>query len=329
MRLAMGSFIAGAFLLPAYIFASPIPEKPYALIERYCLDCHDSDTQKGEVNLETESIDWSAKDNQHLWERVHKVVNEGLMPPENKKQPTSSEREELSQWLDSTLLQHIPIAITPPRRLSNTEYQTTIQKLFEIHDFKLPVGFPPDAKYHGFNNIASGLTISPPLMEAYQNVASQLADSLYPPARETPKVKTLVAGPDDLVLSFSAATVHGDALRLVSRGNDSVMRSCTWPSRMEVNRSGTYRITVSASKFKPIKDEPMELEIRAREVAASDRTHVGSFRFLKTFEFSKESAESVTFEADLYEGQTLMFRWKNAETTHNPSEVSAHMRAWF
>ena len=85
--------------------------------------------------------------------------------------------------------------------------------------------------------------------------------------------------PDDLVLSFSAATVHGDALRLVSRGNDSVMRSCTWPSRMEVNRSGTYRITVSASKFKPIKDEPMELEIRAREVAASDRTHVGSFRF--------------------------------------------------
>ena len=166
-------------------------------------------------------------------------------------------------------------------------------------------------------------------MEAYQNVASQLADSLYPPARETPKVKTLVAGPDDLVLSFSAATVHGDALRLVSRGNDSVMRSCTWPSRMEVNRSGTYRITVSASKFKPIKDEPMELEIRAREVAASDRTHVGSFRFLKTFEFSKESAESVTFEADLYEGQTLMFRWKNAETTHNPNEVSAHMKAWF
>jgi len=329
MRLAMGSFIAGAFLLPACIFSSPIPEKPYALIERYCLDCHDSDTQKGEVNLETESIDWSAKDNQHLWERVHKVVNEGLMPPENKKQPTSSEREELSRWLDSTLLQHIPIAITPPRRLSNTEYQTTIQKLFEIHDFKLPVGFPPDAKYHGFNNIASGLTISPPLMEAYQNVASQLADSLYPPARETPKVKTLVAGPDDLVLSFSAATVHGDALRLVSRGNDSVMRSCTWPSRMEVNRSGTYRITVSASKFKPIKDEPMELEIRAREVAASDRTHVGSFRFLKTFEFSKESAESFTFDADLYEGQTLMFRWKNAETTHNPSEVSAHMRAWF
>ena len=47
----MGSFVAGAFLLPACIFASPIPEKPYALIERYCLDCHDSDTQK-EVNLE-------------------------------------------------------------------------------------------------------------------------------------------------------------------------------------------------------------------------------------------------------------------------------------
>ena len=325
-HLCLSVFICGSL---AESIATPIPEKPFALIEKYCLDCHDSDTEKGDINLDVESIDWTSAESQHLWERVLKAMDEGMMPPAKKKQPTAAEREELSLWLDSSLLKNIAINRTPPRRLSNTEYETTIKQLFEQHDFKLPVGFPPDAKYHGFNNLAQGLTISPPLMESYQNVASQLADSLYPPVREAPDVKTLTAGPDDLVLSFSAATVHGDALRLVSRGNDSVMRSCTWPSRMEVNRSGTYRITVSASEFKPIKDEPMELEIRAREVAASDRTHVGSFRVLKTFEFAKETPESVTFEADLYEGQTLMFRWTNAETTHNPPEVSAHMKAWF
>ena len=71
------------------------------------------------------------------------------------------------------------------------------------------------------------------------------------------------------------------------------------------------------------------LEVRAREVAASDRTYVGKFRLLKTFPVPKETPNSVTFEADLYEGQTLMFRWTNAETTHNPPEVSAHMKAWF
>ena len=329
MRFAKRSALMGTLLFPVLCSASAIPERPYALIERYCLDCHDSDVRKGEVNLEAVSIDWSAKEDRHFWERVLKAVDEGLMPPEKKKQPTPAEREELAKWLDASLLKHVPIATTPPRRLSNAEYEATLKQLFEIHDFKLPVGFPPDAKYHGFNNLARGLTLSPPLMEAYHKVASDLADRLYPPAREAPKSVVAKAGPEDLVLSFSAATVHGDALRLVSRGDDSVMRSCTWPSRMEVSRSGTYRITVDASQFRPKGKEPMMLEARAREVAASDRTFVGAFRLLKTFPVPGETPNRVTFEADLYEGQTLLFRWTNAETTHNPKEVAALMEAWF
>ena len=306
-----------------------IPEKQIAFLERYCLECHDSLSEKGDINLEALTVDWKSAESHHLWERVLGAVNEGMMPPAKKDQPTQGERAELTQWIDASLLEHISISHTPPRRLSNAEYQATIRSLFEKDDFVLPLGFPPDSRAHGFSNQAEGVSFSPTLVEAYQNVASRLADSLYPPARPDPEMKKLTAGPEDLVLSFSAAAVFGDALRLASRGNDSVMRSCTWPTRIEITRSGTYKISVSASQFKPKDDEPMILEVRAREVAASDRTNVPDFRLLETFPFTSESPESVTFEADLYEGQTLMFRWTNAELSHDPKEVAALMKAWF
>ncbi|MBR85396.1 MAG: hypothetical protein CMM29_01175, partial [Rhodospirillaceae bacterium] len=108
MRFAKRSALMGTLLFPVLCSASAIPERPYALIERYCLDCHDSDVRKGEVNLEAVSIDWSAKEDRHFWERVLKAVDDGLMPPEKKKQPTSAEREELTKWLDASLLKHVP-----------------------------------------------------------------------------------------------------------------------------------------------------------------------------------------------------------------------------
>ncbi len=309
--------------------ATPIPVREAVFLEKYCLDCHDSESEKGGINLETLAVDWSEGSNQHFWERVLDVVDEGLMPPAKKQQPSFDEREKLVAWLDRSLVEQVAMGQTPPRRLNNAEYEATVRTLFDMPEFELPLGFPPDSKVHGFNNIAQGLTLSPTLMNAYQEVASQLADSLYPPAREAPESTVLTAGPEDLVLSFSASGVYGDALRLASRGNDSVMRSCTWPSRIEITRSGVYRMTVSASQFRPKGEEPMILEMRAREVAASDRTHVPVFRLLETFPISSESPESVTFEAELYEGQTLLFRWMNAEMSHDPKELAAHMKAWF
>ena len=333
MRLVLNISLAIAFAWAIQVQsvsgALSIPTGPAAVIDQYCLDCHDSDTEKGDVNLETLTVDWTAEQNQHFWERVLEVVDAGEMPPAKKKQPSPAERSKLVTWLDSSLTEHVAFGGTQPRRLNNVEFEATVRVLFDMREFALPLGFPPDPTVHGFNNLAQGLTLSPTLMNAYQEVASQLADSLYPPARPKPEPRVLTAGPEDLVLSFSAAAVFGDSLRLASRGNDSVMRSCTWPSRIEITRSGTYRMRVSASQFRPKSEAPMILEVRAREVAASDRTHVPEFRLLTTFPITKESPESVTFEADLYEGQTLLFRWLNAEMSHEPKEFAAHMKAWF
>ena len=304
---------------------TPIPGRAVEFRTNYCIDCHDAASMKGDLNLDLTSIDWSQKESRALWAKVLKANEEGLMPPPKKDQPTGEEREKIIAWLDSSLVEHTPIGGTLPRRLNQAEYQATIRKLLHFPEFKLPMGFPSDTEYHGFNNVGEGLVLSPPHLEAYASVAQEIADQIFPPAKSAPKPRSWKAGPEDMVLSFSAAGVHGDALRLASRSVD-IMRSCTWPSRIEISDSGTYRLSVDASKFlsdegRPFK-EAMILEVYARAVTATDRSKIQDFRLLKEIKVSSEKSRTTTFEADLYEGETVLFRWKNAEMTHDPPDTA-------
>jgi hypothetical protein len=312
--------------------ATPIPEALQRTLEARCLDCHDATEKKGDVNLEQTLIDWSDPTQQELWLRAFAAVDQGLMPPPKKKQPSEEERKALLAYLEASLLKQIPFGSTPPRRLNQREYTATVRSLFHLPSFVLPPGFPTDGESHGFDNLSEGLTLSPGHLEAYRGVANEIADELFPVKKSVAEKKIWQAGPEDMVLSFAAATVHGDALRLVSRSVD-VFRSCSWPSRIEVKESGTYRVEVDASKFvseagHPF-EKPMILEVRARDLAASDRSKVTSFRLLKEISISSDASEKSVFEADLYEGETLVFRWANAEMTHEFAELSELYRDWF
>ncbi|MGB1129835.1 MAG: DUF1588 domain-containing protein [Haloferula sp.] len=320
--------VGSGWMLGAHASETPIPDKAGEVLMEYCIDCHDAGLSKGGLDLDVESIDWSDPESRERWQRVLRYSHEHLMPPAKKEQPKPHEREVLRKWLDQALIEHSPVGGTPPRRLSRLEYRNTIRELLGLPDFDLPSGFPRDMEHHGFDNLGAGLVLSPPLMEAYTKVAWEVADELYPPLRKPPESVRRVAGPEDMVISFSASKVVGDALRLASRC-ETAMRSCTWPSRIEITTSGVYRISVSASTFQPKGNEPMKLELRARDLAASDRTRVSRFRLLKEFSFSKESPETVSFEAELYEGQTVLLRWTNAEMDHDAEPLAKQMRGWF
>ena len=309
-----------------------VPEAVQTIIFNHCLECHDADSEKGDVNLDHPTIDWTSIEDMDVWLRALEAIDRGLMPPSDKKQPSPEEREVVIHYLDQKLLEHTPFGGTLPRRLNKAEYEATIRKLLHLPRFKLPVGFPNDTEYHGFDNVGEGLVISPAHLEAYTKVANGIADEIFPPEKPAPRKRTWEATPNDLVLSFSAATVHGDALRLVSRSVD-IMRSCTWPSRIEMSDSGTYEISVDASQFLSDSghafDDAMILEVYARPVSATDRSKINAFRLLQEIEVTSESAENTTFSADLYEGETVLFRWKNAEMTHEHAELAKQFEAWF
>ncbi len=305
-----------------------MPEAIAAALSKHCFECHDGLVEKGGVDLDRIEIDWGEDDELALWRKTHNVLAHRQMPPLDRPQPEEEERRELLAWLDERLAAHSPFGGGAPRRLNRLEYRNSIRTVFQMDSFELPPGFPPDTRSHGFDTLAETLVLSPPLLEAYQTVAAQIADELFPPERPAPSVTLREAGVEDLVLSFSAATVHGDALRLVSRSVD-IMRSSTWPSKIEINDSGTYRITVVASAFRPAEGQRMTLEVRARDLSASDRSRATAFRLLQEIEITEETPQTFTFDAELHEGQTPLLRWTDAELDHDPENFAPLLRRLF
>ena len=73
---------------PKAVFA----EKHAAFLDNYCMDCHDADTEKGEVNLEDLPFDIETIEHAERWQDVLAAINSGEMPPEKKKQPKPAEK---------------------------------------------------------------------------------------------------------------------------------------------------------------------------------------------------------------------------------------------
>ena len=305
-----------------------IPGPVNEVLAKYCVDCHDADVQEGDVNLDITSVDWMQKQQRHFMQRVLEVNEHQVMPPAEEDQPTAQERQILKDWISGKLLKHTPIGGTSPRRISNAEYQNTIRTLLGLPEFELPLGIPQDSTLNGFDNLGRGLVVSPALMQAYSDSALQVADELYPPKEALSESMVRMAGPEDMVISFSAAAVKEGALRLAS-SSSNVVKGCTWPSRMDIQHSGTYRITIDSSTFNPKSTEPMVLEVRAKYLFARDRSLKDPLRVLKEIEVTSESPQSITFEADLYKGQTLLLGWLNAELKLDGKLLSRLMRSSF
>jgi hypothetical protein len=73
----------------------------------------------------------------------------------------------------------------------------------------------------------------------------------------------------------------------------------------------------------------MTLEIWAREIDATDRSKIHAFRRLYSTQVTGDSPQTFTFEAELYEGQTPLIRWADAELDHTSEQLPALFRERF
>ena len=233
----------------ATAFPEPLPEIAADLIKEHCLECHDQETRKGDVNLEVSHIPWASVEEQAFWERAMEAVADKRMPPEKRNQPTVEERDAFVAWLDEQLTAYSPRGGTVARRLNREEYYNSVKFILGIH-FDMPPGFPADSEAHGFDNVAESLQLSPTLMDAYAKTAFAIADKVFP--RPPPKVesKTYEVAADEMAISYSSGSVREGALRLVS-STANIMRSSTWPNKVEIKASGTYKVVFQASAFRP------------------------------------------------------------------------------
>ena len=82
-----------------------VPEKTAALLQEYCLDCHEDGTEKGEIRLDNlHEIPLQAR--LDLMNRALEQIYLKQMPPKKKDQPTEEERNELGGWIWKELHAH-------------------------------------------------------------------------------------------------------------------------------------------------------------------------------------------------------------------------------
>ena len=174
-----------------------------ALMESYCLDCHDGETQKGEVNLEAAFEAKPLFKNLDLWKAVISRVENGDMPPKKKDQPSSREKKALLEWLDREVIQFDYSTVDDPgyepvRRLTHIEFSNTIRDLLGL-DMNLVEDFPIDLSgKSGFDNSANTLFLQPILMERYLGAIDKAVEAAAPlKVAPNKKLPVFVAWPSD------------------------------------------------------------------------------------------------------------------------------------
>ena len=112
VRRFIGSVVAWVFLLSGFHTASQaqtagaasdaFKQKVRPFLDDYCLNCHDEETKKGNVSLE--SLTDVSADNASMWKRIWEQVALKEMPPRKRtNQPKLAERLEMSNWITAGL----------------------------------------------------------------------------------------------------------------------------------------------------------------------------------------------------------------------------------
>lgn len=151
------------------------------LMVRYCLDCHSTEKQKGDLDLERFGTMGEVLKHADVWQNVAEQVSNNEMPPKDKPQPSAEERAQLVAWANAVLDQIGLSQAGDPgpvvlRRLSNAEYTYTIRDLTGVEGLDPAREFPIDgAAGEGFMNTGSALVMSPSLFTKYLDAGKEIA----------------------------------------------------------------------------------------------------------------------------------------------------------
>jgi hypothetical protein len=192
------------------------------VIEHYCAECHNTTDWAGGLDLT--SLDPAhVGEDAESWEKVVRKLRAGMMPPPGKERPSRSQAEAMASILE-TRLDEQPASLVGGRpadgkptpaavlhRLNRTEYANSIRDLFGV-PLDVRGLLPPDDSSAGFDNVASGLGISPALIQGYTSAAMQLSRAAVGDMT-TPDTTAIYQAPEKLVQD-----THLEGLPLGSRG---------------------------------------------------------------------------------------------------------------
>jgi mono/diheme cytochrome c family protein len=156
---------------------SPGPSTDQALVQKYCVTCHNARAKTGGLSLEGANPA-DAATHAELWEKVAMKLRGGMMPPQGMPRPDAATLDAFAGTIEKTIddraLRSPDPGHKPVHRLNRTEYGNAIRDLLDL-DIDPATLLPADDESHGFDNIAGVLRISPSLLEQYLAAARSIS----------------------------------------------------------------------------------------------------------------------------------------------------------
>ena len=156
---------------------TPVPADHRALLDRYCVTCHNDRLQTGGLSFEADGFHHVGRDTE-AWEKVIRKLRSATMPPAGRPRPEPARYASFASWLEATIDRAAADRPRPgrptARRLNRTEYTNAIRDLLglEIDGRAL---LPADDMAYGFDNNADMLPMSPALLERYLSAAARIS----------------------------------------------------------------------------------------------------------------------------------------------------------
>ena len=159
--------------------ASSTASSARALLDRYCVTCHNERTRTAGLTLDEDTMDLSrVGDGAATWEHVVRRLRADAMPPAGRPRPDAATSRAFVSWLETQLDRAAMATPDPGRpaihRLNRAEYANAIRDLFDL-EVDVHALLPADDEQHGFDNIAEVLSVSPTLIERYLAAAQRIS----------------------------------------------------------------------------------------------------------------------------------------------------------
>ena len=302
-----------------------------ALIDTYCLTCHNDRAKTGGFTLEGLSLA-EAGAHADVWEKVVRKIDSGMMPPPGGARPDAAARARFVAWTQGTLDRAAAAAPNPGRplahRLNRAEYANAIRDLLAL-DVSVASLLPPDDSSGGFDNNADVLGVSPVLLESYLTAAERvsalaLGDPATPPTGEVFRVPQ-DESQDHHIDGLPVGTIGGRLIETtlpldgeyqfqvkLFRTNLGTMRGLEYPHQLEISVDGqrvhlaTFggdkEITASSENPTTTGDEvdgrfsvrlPLKAGPRRIGVAFLEKTHALNTRRLQNY--ARSSSDTIDF----------------------------------
>src|SRR5688572_10103570 len=188
-------------------------EQQWAVVETYCVECHNRDDMAGGRAFDRLSPDRVAADAE-TWELAIRKLRGGLMPPAGEPRPDGETVEELAAWLaseiDAEADEPAPGRVSL-RRLNRREYSHAIRDLLAL-DVDAKALLPEDNVEGYFDNNADALQVSPAFVTQYVDAARAIALEAVGDPKALP-IATQYGDAENMVISLPPSGAPGTGLQ--------------------------------------------------------------------------------------------------------------------